>query len=342
LTAPPLTAQPPPRAHRAQLPRVLFGLLIAVLLLAPVLASLWPRSDPGPAPRGRIMEISAATNALRSTVQLPPPNDIEAGLGAVWVTRTVGARAGVARLESQHDPRRASIELGAPEAVIRDDLAVGEGAVWVVLAEGLFRVDPSLTRQPRRVLAPGRGEVLDGVADGAGAVWVINVTLGTLSRLDPVTGSVTRVVPVGASPNGVEVGGAAVWVTSASSPQVLKISSTGERVLDTVPLRAPASAIAVGAGAVWVAVDTRDAVAKIDIRSSRVEWISVGARPTGLSVTDAAVWVANSGSNTISRIDPRTDEVVATIRVPERPYRIAADSKGVVWVTSLGAPAPHS
>ena len=341
MTAPLLTAQPPQRTHRAQRRRVLFGLLIALVLLAPAFASLWPRSDPEAQPRGRIMEISADTNALRRTTQLPPPNAIEAGLGAVWVTRTVGARAGLSRLGSEHDPRAASIELGAPEAVIRDDLAVGEGAVWVVLGDGLYRVDPSLTRQARRLLATGRGDVLGGVAAGAGAVWVINVTRGTLSQLDPGSGSVIRVVPVGASPNGVGVSGDAVWVTSASSPQVMKIAATGERVLDTVPLRAPASAIAVGAGSVWVAVDTRDAVAKIDIRSSRVEWILVGSRPTGLSVTDDAVWVANSGSMTVSRIDPRTDEVAATIPVSERPYRIAADSQGV-WVTSLGAPAPQS
>lgn len=341
MTAPALSAQPAQRTHPAQRPRIRLGLLIALVLLAPALAWLWPGSDPEAQPRGRIMEISAETNALRRTTQLPPPNAIESGLGAVWVTGTVGARAGLSRLASQPDRRAASIELGAPEAMIGDDLAVGEGAVWVILGDGLYRVDPSLTREARRVLATGRGDLLGGVAAGAGAVWVINVTRGTLSRLDPGSGSVARVVPVGASPNGVGVSGDAVWVTSASSPQVVKIAATGERVLDTVPLRAPASAIAVGAGSVWVAVDTRDAVAKIDIRSSRVEWIPVGSRPTGLSVTDDAVWVANSGSNTVSRIDPHTDEVAATIPVPERPYRIAADSQGV-WVTSLGAPAPHS
>jgi YVTN family beta-propeller protein len=337
LTAPPLTAR---RTNRVQPPRVMFALLIALLLLAPAFALLWPRSDAEPQPRGRIMEISPASNTLRRTTQLPPPNAIEVGLGAVWVTRSVGDRAGLSRLGSERDPRAASIALGAPEAEIRDDLAVGEGAVWVVLGDGLYRVDPRLTRQPRRVLAPGRGDVLGGVAAGGGAVWVINPTRGTLSRLHPATGSVTRLVPVGASPNGVAVGGDAVWVTSASSPQVLKISATGDRVLATVPLEAPASDIAAGAGSVWVAVDTRDAVARIDIRSSRVDWIPVGSRPTGISVTDDAVWVANSGSNSVSRIDPHTDDVAATIRVPERPYRIAADSLGV-WVTSLGAPAPH-
>ena len=341
MTAPALTTEPARGHNRAEQLRVGLVLLVALALLTPAMALLWPGSGSDVQRRGRIMEISADTNALRRTTQLPPPNTIEAGLGAVWVTRAVGARAGLSRLASQPDRRDASVALGAPTTVIRDDLAVGEDAVWVVLGDGLYRVDPSLTRPPRKVFAPARGDLLGGVAAGAGAVWVINVTRGTLSRLDPRTGSVTRVVPVGASPNGVGVSGDAVWVTSASTPQAVKISATGERVLETVALRAPASAIAVGARSVWVTVDTRDAVAKIDIRSSHVEWIPVGSKPTGLSVTDDAVWVANSGSNTVSRIDPRTDEVKATIRVPERPYRIAADSQGV-WVTSLGAPAPHS
>jgi YVTN family beta-propeller protein len=286
------------------------------------------------------MEISAEANALRRTTQLPPPNAIEQGLGAVWVTGTAGGRAVLFRLGSERDGRAASIELGAPDAMIPDDLAVGEGAVWVLLGAGLFRVEPNLTSRPRRVLATSRGDVLGGVAAGAGAVWVIDAGRGTLSRLDPVTGSVTRVVPVGPSPNGVEVSGDAVWVASAVSPQLLKVSPTGDRVLDTVPLRAPGSALAVGAGSVWVAVADRDAVAKVDARSSRVEWIAVGSRPTGISVTEDAAWVANSGANTVSRIDSRTGEVEATVRVPERPYRIAADADGV-WVTSLGEPAPH-
>jgi YVTN family beta-propeller protein len=340
LTAPALSAPPAQTTDPAPRPRIRLGLLIALVLLAPASAWLWPGSDPDTQSRGRIMEISAETNALRRTTQLPPPNAIESGLGAVWVTRTVGARAGLSRLASQPDRRAASIELGAPEAMIRDDLAVGEGAVWVILADGLHRVDPSMTREARRVLATDRGDLLGGVAAGARAVWVINVTRGTLSRLDPRSGSVTRVVPVGASPNGVAVGGNAVWVTSASSSLVLKISVTGDRVLGTVPLSAPASAIAAAGDSVWVAVASRDAVGKIDIHSSRVEWIPVGSKPTGLSVTDDAVWVANSGSNTVSRIDPRTGEVAATIPVPERPYRVAADSQGV-WVTSLGVPAPH-
>ena len=340
MTARALTAEPARGRYRAQQLRIGLGLLVALALLAPALAWLWPGSGPDAERRGRIMEISADSNGLRRTTRMPPPNAIEAGLGAVWVTRTVGGRAGLARLATPPDKRDVSVELGAPDALIRDDLAVGEGAVWVILGDGLYRVDPGLTRPARRVFAPGRGDLLGGVAAGAGAVWVINATRGTLSRLEPRSGSVTHVVPVGDSPNGVAVNDDAVWVTSARRSQVLKVSATGERVLETIRLGAAGSAIAVGAGSAWVAVASRDAVARIDIRSSRVEWIPVGARPTGLSITDDATWVANSGSKTVSRIDPRTGKVAATIPVPERPYRVAADANGV-WVTSLGAPAPH-
>jgi len=340
LTAPALTTEPARGHNRAEQLRLGLGLLVALALLAPAMAWLWPGSGSDVQRRGRIMEISADTNTLRRTTQLPPPNTIEAGLGAVWVTRAVGARAGLSRLASQPDRRDASVALGAPTTVIRDDLAVGEHAVWVVLGDGLYRVDPSLTRPPRKVFAPARGDLLDGVAAGAGAIWVINVTRGTLIRLDPRSGSVVGVVPVGASPSGVSMNDDAVWVTSPQASLVLKISTTGKRVLDTIRLTAPASAIALGAGSAWVAVASRDAVARIDMRSSRVEWIPVGSRPTGLSATDDAVWVANSGSKTVSRIDPLTGEVAATIAVSERPYRVAADAHRV-WVTSLGAPAPH-
>jgi YVTN family beta-propeller protein len=63
--------------------------------------------------------------------------------------------------------------------------------------------------------------------------------------------------------------------------------------------------------------------------------ITVGSRPTALTVDEGAVWVANSGDGTVSRIDPATDQVVATIEVGGQDSNIDITSgDGAVWVTT--------
>jgi DNA-binding beta-propeller fold protein YncE len=47
--------------------------------------------------------------------------------------------------------------------------------------------------------------------------------------------------------------------------------------------------------------------------------------------------VASTGTGTLSRIDARRAAVVATVRVGERPYAVAASPQGV-WVAVLGQP----
>jgi YVTN family beta-propeller protein len=60
-------------------------------------------------------------------------------------------------------------------------------------------------------VAVGAGPL--GIAYGAHAVWVANSRAGTVSRIDPRTGSVAAIVRVGHRPVGVAVSAGAVWVT---------------------------------------------------------------------------------------------------------------------------------
>ena len=55
-----------------------------------------------------------------------------------------------------------------------------------------------------------------GVAVAGGSVWVANAARGTVTRVDPRTNRVTDVVRVGNAPRGVAADGARVWVTLAA------------------------------------------------------------------------------------------------------------------------------
>ena len=77
----------------------------------------------------------------------------------------------------------------------------------------LWRIEPGPSGPVTRTIAVGVGA--DGVAVGAGAVWIVNSLRGTLVRVDPRNNRVVRTVAVGNTPRAVAVGDGRVWVTLA-------------------------------------------------------------------------------------------------------------------------------
>jgi YVTN family beta-propeller protein len=316
-------------------------LLLVVLLAAGAMALLFggtglltwggrdERSGAG------VAQISAAANQVRRVIDLANPNDVETGMGSAWATGNPRGNVVLAQLRAFG--REARLDLGRPTAMVPDDLAVGEGAVWVLVANRLHRIDPVNPDAAPIASHLGTRSLVAGLAVGVGSVWVVDATRQTLRRIDPATGRVIDTIPVGSAPDGVAVGEGAVWVTSAQSGFVVEVSPTLGRAVRGIRVPGVAEDVAVGAGHVWVTATERDAVARIDPISRRVTWIDVGDAPTGVSVAGQAVWVANSGAGTVSRIDTRSGRVIATVSVPRRPYRIAANRQGA-WVTFLGAP----
>ena len=92
-------------------------------------------------------------------------------------------------------------------------IAVGEGAVWVAgLSTGLDRA-PLWRIDPRGEFVIASTAVGAAPA-GAGSIWVANSLDGSVSRVDPGTNTLARAIPVGAAPRDVAVGEGAIWVTA--------------------------------------------------------------------------------------------------------------------------------
>ncbi len=196
------------------------------------------------------------------------------------------------------------------------------------------------------IIDPESNEVVDSIpnvgvrpsaiAVGQGAVWVGNLDDRTLTRVDPLTRTVTAHPPVPATPTGIAVGFGAVWVAFGLLGSVARVDPSVNAVTATVEDAAPhasGGSIAVGEGAVWFA-SAAGLVARIDPSKN------MGVPPTGVAGTLPsavatgfdAVWVANTGDNVV-RINPRTNGVVRPISVGGGPRGIAV-GEGAVWVTS--------
>jgi YVTN family beta-propeller protein len=309
--------------------------------------------EPG-APRPGSGSPSAGVGA-RIVAQIPvgaSPTRLALAGGSVWVLnsadRTVSridtASSIVLRTISVPGPADAiaADEHGAWVVYVRSGSALGTGSAGAAFVDARFN-DVTQTVVLNRLFEGG-----DAIAIGADSVWAAD--RGFVTRIDPTTGKVLAVVPVGSTGySGVAVGDGAVW--AIGFPGVVRIDPAMNTVVTSIPVAQNASgggpsptAITLGDGALWVAnrfvppqgvspSSKRGTVTRIDpAMNAVVATIPVGHDPFGIAFGAGAIWVANRTDFTVSRIDPRSNRVVATIRIGNRPQGIAAGGDAV-WVS---------
>jgi peptide/nickel transport system substrate-binding protein len=175
----------------------------------------------------------------------------------------------------------------------------------------------------------------DGLAFGAGSVWAVGRTDGTVSRINPATHAVVQQIPVGTDPAAVTVTGGDVWVANSGDGTVSRINAAAGRVVDTVQVGNIPDAIASGPSGIWVANQGDATVDRIDPGTGEVtrRGIPVGGLPDGIAVGPDAVWVANGEDGTVTRIDPATGQPSGPVPVGSGPKGIAI-TPGAVWVAN--------
>jgi YVTN family beta-propeller protein len=268
------------------------------------------------------------------------------------------------------DPATNRVVRAIPVGDTPTSVALGEGAVWVLNANGesVSKIDS----RSRTVLATfPAGTAPTDLAVGDGALWVATSSFRLL-KIDPASKTATSIrLPRSPNPlqqasaSWVAAAGRMVWATGAATalrvaPSRLPVvfpnvnccggiaigggrvwiaddtalrglnAGTGQTVI-RVPLRFAGGQVAFGAPYIWVAEPRGRQVWAIDPRTGKLGGsVSVGIHPDGIAIANGAVWVA-SADGTVSRIDPTSLQVVKQIKVGGTPAGIAAGN-GAVWV----------
>jgi YVTN family beta-propeller protein len=208
---------------------------------------------------GSVVVIDAGSGTISRTVALGGfptyPATVDVGDGAVWIANSNDAS--VLRLDAVSGERVARIPLvNLPDEVhsgaVFTSIAAGEGAVWVAagqLRRTVSRLDPATNRLIATIKLH---DAPQGVAVGAGAVWVTNQLGDSVSRIDPRTNRVVETIPVGRGPVGIAVGLGAVWVANSLDGTVSRIDPGSNEVVDTTKIGGAPESVTVGPGAVWV------------------------------------------------------------------------------------------
>jgi DNA-binding beta-propeller fold protein YncE len=141
-------------------------------------------------------------------------------------------------------------------------IAARGNRAWVV-SEGGRRLYEVAANPIRRIRTIRTGENPDGVAVGAGAVWVANHGDDTVLRFDLRTREKSSIaVPDG--PAKIAVRGDSVWVTCVDADRIARIDArTHHTVMPTMRLPGDPWGVAIGSGSLWVTLLGRDQVARV-------------------------------------------------------------------------------
>lgn len=207
---------------------------------------------------GVLVELAADTGRFRRAISLgySGVSAVAFGEGSVWVT-AAGSEGNVAL---RIDPASGEFEAVIPLSNRPNDIAVGNGTVWVVggRTETLqerpgtaWHIDPSRDAVVATVELPG-GASVPQVAIGAGAVWVTDAEEGVVFRIDPSTNRLAESISVPDGPIGIDVGNGSLWLAHHPRGLVSRIDPETSQVVETFNIEgACGCSIAVGAGSVW-------------------------------------------------------------------------------------------
>jgi virginiamycin B lyase len=253
---------------------------------------------------------------------------IALGEGALWA---LGEQT-VSRIDLDTNQVVATTPVGEfPQA-----LAIGYGAVWATGLDGtVTRIDP-LTNQVSGTIPVASSSGLNGVAAGAGAVWVSSGEQGMVYRIDPNTNQVIATIQVEPWSSQIATTQDAVWVTNPNNPILTRIDPGTNEVSAAIRLDCSTRELAADATAVWVACDGVPALLRIDpLTNQIVARIAVGNHPRGVAISSSGVWVASITDNTLTTIAPGTNQVIAVYQVGQGPVDVAA-AEDEVWVAMSG------
>jgi hypothetical protein len=199
---------------------------------------------------------------------------------------------------------------------VANDVAVGEGGVWVAAPIEVVRVDPSSGRTESEELDTAF-DVEAGVryrtAVGAGFVWA-TLSEDPAAFKAPLTGGPFERFDIGVQPRDVAVFGGDVWVVACGTPgTVVRLDGR-----------------------------TAEVSAQISAGGARCGYGALAAsNPISIAAGGEGVWVTDALNGTISRISDITNQVDAPIRVGDMPTAVAV-GLGSVWVVVDGTESTPS
>lgn len=236
---------------------------------------------------------------------------VVSGAAVVALSLTVsGGPASAAADTASRAFLRRQVKVGAEPLNV---IASGPSRLWTEnYGDGTVSVVDA--RAERRLRTVRVGGTPGGVAYGAGAIWVSDLSSGRLTRLSQ-RGKITGRAQVASAGAGVAVRRGVVFVADYSGGLVRVDARTMKR-LGRTALPGQPEAVAVGFGSVWVS-NGNGTINTVNPSSGAIvgRAIQVGADVDDVTTTSNAVWAVSLYGQRLVRINPRTRRITRSIRL---------------------------
>jgi hypothetical protein len=170
-----------------------------------------------------------------------------------------------------------------------------------------------------------------GLAAAGDALWAVSSADGAVVRVDPVTGAVGAVVPVGRTPLRAAADGNTLWVSVFGAGHVVAVDLAAGKVVHDEELGGGPEGIGVAFGSVWVVRQDARVLTQLDMTGVKVADLAVGTMPRLLAFGRTTVWVSDFAGGTVTRVDPVSGQSQTTTTLCQGPQGLTVDA-GVVWV----------
>lgn len=218
-------------------------------------------------------------------------------------------------------------------------LASDADSLWVPLcgaAPKLAKVDLK-TRTLKAVFDVGPGAKEGGIAVGAGSVWLMVDTQGTLARIDPATGAVVAKVQLPPGSYNPVFSDGRIWVTRADGAELTVVDAKTAKVVDHVAIGPRPRFLTAGAGAVFTLNQGDGSLSRIDVAGRRpVDTVQLQTPGPGgdIAYADGRVWTTMM-KTPLTAVDAARSVILCQWK------GAGGDAIGVghgaVWLTDLSA-----
>jgi streptogramin lyase len=221
---------------------------------------------------------------------------------------------------------------------------VAMAVAYAVATAGCAAQPPSASAGPAAARDIDPGGSPTGLAFDFGSLWVALGDMGTVARVDPVSGTVTKDVTVGDAgkllpqarvvlgvPSAVVSGFGSIWAVGADG--MLARVDPATNAVTRFTTGVVGGAIAAGEGAIWITSYDDGALVRFDPASQAVsKTITDLGGLFGVAVGFGSVWVVNKTGHQVLRLDPTSGAVTARIPAERSPDWVTVGA-GSVWVT---------
>jgi streptogramin lyase len=254
---------------------------------------------------GVIYRIDPATAQIVTIIAIPgiglKQSHIATGAGAVWATGRDRGRYGVFRIDPRRNRVTAFIRL-PPTPV---SITVAYGQVWVNEPRAgpavVFRIDPQTNRLSGPPIEVGTGG--GWMVAGFGALWVTNGDRnGSVSRINPATGTVTRTLTN--VPDVTAAAAGSLWGTGNYGGLYRVDPATGQVTTTSGPKNAVR--VIFWAGSAWVSAERPGTLIRVNPASNRIAGAAVpaGTSPTYITAAPNGLWVVDFTTGDLLHLAP--------------------------------------